>query len=117
VIIIGVLLISIIIVILIDKQSTNYLKVKNNKSADTNSFLITNVNIIPMNQDTVLVNKMVYIKDGTIHKIADIIEVDGVEILDTKNRYLTPGLIDMNLVYIYQMVLQQLGIYGVCQCT
>ena len=67
VIITGILLISIIIMLLLDIQSTNYLKVKN-KSADNNSFLITNTNIIPMNQDTLLVSKMVYIKDGIIQK-------------------------------------------------
>ena len=74
-IVIGVLLISIAVILLVDKQSTNYLKVKNNKSAHNNSFLITNVNIIPMNQDTILVNKMVHIKDGIIQKIADRIEI------------------------------------------
>tara|TARA_R110001632_G_scaffold83134_3_gene184225 strand:- start:4626 stop:6059 length:1434 start_codon:yes stop_codon:yes gene_type:complete len=108
VIIIGVLLISIAITLLVDKQSTNYLKVKKNKSADNNSFLITNVNIIPMNQDTILVDKMVYIKDGIIQKIADSIEIDGVETLDAKNKYLTPGLIDMH-VHVWDRY--ELGLY------
>ena len=107
-IIIGVLLISIAVVMLIDKQSTNYLKVENNKSAGNNSFLITNVNIIPMSQDTVLVNKMIYIKNGAIHKIDDVIEVNGVEIHDAKNKYLTPGLIDMH-VHIWDRY--ELGLY------
>ena len=107
VIITGILLISIIIMLLVDIQSTNYLKVKN-KSADNNSFLITNTNIIPMNQDTLLVSKMVYIKDGIIQKIADSIEIDGVEILDAKNKYLTPGLIDMH-VHVWDRY--ELGLY------
>ena len=107
VIITGILLISIIIMLLLDIQSTNYLKVKN-KSADNNSFLITNTNIIPMNQDTLLVSKMVYIKDGIIQKIADSIEIDGVEILDAKNKYLTPGLIDMH-VHVWDRY--ELGLY------
>lgn len=108
VIIIGVSLLSIAIMLLVDTQSTNYLKVKNNKPADNNSFLITNINIIPMNQDTLLVDKMVYIKDGIIQKIADNIDVDGVETLDAKNKYLTPGLIDMH-VHVWDRY--ELGLY------
>ena len=86
VIIIGVLLISIAILLLVDKQNTNYLKINNIKSADNNSFLITNVNIIPMNQDTILVDKMVHIKDGIIQKVADRIEINGIETLDAKGK-------------------------------
>lgn len=107
-IIIGVLLLFIAIILLVDKQSTNYLKVKNFESVDSNSFLIANANIIPMNQDTVLVDKMVYIKDGIIQKIADKIEIDGVETLDAKNKYLTPGLIDMH-VHVWDRY--ELGLY------
>ena len=108
VMIIGILLIFIAIMLLVDKQNTNYLKVKNNNSADNNSFLITNVNIIPMNQDTILVNKMVYIKDGIIQKVADKIEINGIETLDAKNKYLTPGLIDMH-VHVWDRY--ELGLY------
>ena len=108
IIIIGVLLIFIAIALLVDTQSTNYLKVKNNEFANNNSFLITNVNIIPMSQDTILVNKMVYIKEGMIQEIADTIEIDNVEILDAKNKYLTPGLIDMH-VHVWDRY--ELGLY------
>ena len=108
VIIIGVLLISIAILLLVDKQNTNYLKINNIKSADNNSFLITNVNIIPMNQDTILVDKMVHIKDGIIQKVADRIEINGIETLDAKNKYLTPGLIDMH-VHVWDRY--ELGLY------
>ena len=108
IIIIGILLISIAIILLVDRLGTNYLKVENNEFADNNSFLITNVNIIPMNQDTILVNKMVHIKDGVIQNIADNIEIKGVEIIDAKNKYLTPGLIDMH-VHIWDKY--ELGLY------
>jgi len=107
-IIIGVLLIFVAIVLLVDNQSTNYLKVENNKSAHNNSFLITNVNVIPMHQDTILVDKTVYIKAGIIQKIADTIDIKGVEIIDAKNKYLTPGLIDMH-VHIWDRY--ELGLY------
>jgi hypothetical protein len=107
-IIIGVLLLFIAVVLLIDKQSTNYLKVENIEFVKDDSYLITNVNIIPMNQDTILVDKTVYIKDGFIHEIADNIETDGVTIIDAQNRYLTPGLIDMH-VHIWDRY--ELGLY------
>ena len=107
-IVIGVLLISITIVVLVDKQSTRYLKFEKNEFAKNNSYLIANVNIIPMNQDTILVDKVVYIKNGIIQKIADKIEIDGVEILDAKNKYLTPGLIDMH-VHVWDRY--ELGLY------
>ena len=98
-ILLSILLVTIVIVLFVDKQNTNYLNVENNKFATNSTYLITNVNIIPMHQDTVLVDKMVYIKNGFINNIADTIEVKGVEIIDAKYKYLTPGLIDMH-VYI-----------------
>lgn len=107
-ILIGILLISIVIVLFIDNQNTNYLMVKNNKLANNNSYQITNINIIPMNQDTILVDKMVYIKDGIIQNIADNIEIKDVEIINAKNKYLTPGLIDMH-VHVWDRF--ELGLY------
>lgn len=105
---IGIFLIFIAIVVFVDKQNTNYLKVKNIKFANNNSYLITNVNIIPMNQDTILVDKMVYIKDGIINNIADNIIIKDVEIINAKDKYLTPGLIDMH-VHIWDRY--ELGLY------
>ena len=107
-ILIGLVLITIIITLGVDVQSTSYLKVKKNEFANNDSYLITNVNIVPMDQDTVLIDKMIYIKDGVIQTIADSIEINGVEILDAKNKYLTPGLIDMH-VHIWDRY--ELGLY------
>jgi hypothetical protein len=61
-----------------------------------------------MNQDTVLVDKMVYVKNGLIQEIADSIEVKGVEIIDGNNKFLTPGLIDMH-VHVWDKY--ELGLY------
>jgi len=105
---IGVLVLIAIITLWIDSSGTNYLKVNKNEPTSNNSYLITNVNIIPMNQDTVLVDKMVYIKEGIIEKIADTIEVKGIEIMNAKNKYLTPGLIDMH-VHVWDRY--ELGLY------
>jgi len=107
-ILLAILLVAMVIVLFVDKQNTNYLNVENNEFANNNSYLITNVNIIPMNQDTILVDKMVYIKDGFIHEIGDTIVTQGVEIIDAKDKYLTPGLIDMH-VHIWDRY--ELGLY------
>ncbi|MFY7670424.1 amidohydrolase family protein [Tenacibaculum sp. MEBiC06402] len=107
-ILIGILLLTIVIIIFVDSQNTNYLKVENNEFAKTNSYLIKNVNIVPMNQDTILVNKMVYIKNGVIKNIANKIEISDVKIIDAKNKYLTPGLIDMH-VHLWDKY--ELGLY------
>jgi hypothetical protein len=103
-----VLVLTGIITLWVDSLGTNYLKVNKNEPTSNNSYLITNVNIIPMNQDTVLVDKMVYLKDGVIEKIADTIEVGGIQIFDAENKYLTPGLIDMH-VHVWDRY--ELGLY------
>jgi len=105
---IGVLLLAILIIIGIDAQNTSYLKVKKNVDAANDSYLITNVNVIPMTQDTVLQDQMVFIKDGLIEAIDDHIDMDGVEIVDAQNTYLTPGLIDMH-VHVWDRY--ELGLY------
>ena len=105
---IGVLIITILVIIGIDAQNTSYLKVKNNPSGTTDSYFIANVNIIPMNRDTVLPHKMVYIKDGLIQSIGENLNVDGVEVIDGQNKYLMPGLIDMH-VHVWDRY--ELGLY------
>lgn len=57
-----------------------------------------------MNQDTVLVDKMVFIKEDFIEKIADIFEVNGIQIFDGEQKYLTPRLIDMRKFLIITIV-------------
>lgn len=105
---IGLLVITVLIILGIDSYNTSYLKIKNNNYASNDSYLITNVNVVPMNQDTILVNKMVYIKDGIIEKIADNIDIKDVEIVDAKNKFITPGLIDMH-VHVWDKY--ELGLY------
>ena len=105
---IGVLVLIGIITLWVDSSRTNYLDIHKDESTFNNTYLITNVNVIPMNQDTVLVDKMVYIKEGFIEKIADNIQVDGIQIFDGENRYLTPGLIDMH-VHVWDRY--ELGLY------
>lgn len=105
---IGLLALIIIITLWVDSSGTNYLEINKNESVSHNSYLIKNVNVIPMNQDTVLVDKMVYIKEGIIQKIADTIKVNGIQVFDAENKYLTPGLIDMH-VHVWDRY--ELGLY------
>ena len=104
----GLLVLIAIITLWMDSSGTNYLEMNKNASASNNSYLIKNVNVIPMNQDTVLVDKMAYIKEGIIEKIADTIEVNGIQIFDGEDKYLTPGLIDMH-VHVWDRY--ELGLY------
>jgi hypothetical protein len=61
-----------------------------------------------MNQDTVLKNKTVYIKQGVIDQIADSLMVKGVEVINAKNKFLSPGLIDMH-IHLWERY--ELGLY------
>ncbi|WP_299440365.1 amidohydrolase family protein [uncultured Aquimarina sp.] len=107
-ILIGILLITILIILGVDIQKTSYLKVKKNEFANNNSYLIRNVNIIPMTQDTILTNKMIYVKEGIIQSIENSIKVQDIEVIDGENRYVMPGLIDMH-VHIWDRY--ELGLY------
>ncbi len=110
-IITGIILITIVFVIIklgVDIKRTSYLKIKNNEHANIDSYIIKNANIIPMNKDTVLVNKMIYFKNGIIQEIADNIEFDNVEIINLENKFLMPGLIDMH-VHVWDRY--ELGLY------
>ncbi|MFA0961117.1 amidohydrolase family protein [Roseivirga sp. BDSF3-8] len=104
----GILLLTVIVIHWIDTSGTSYLDIDKNEPSLDNSCLITHVNVIPMNADTVLENKMVYIRNGVIEKIADNIAISGVEVFDAQNKYMVPGLIDMH-VHIWDKY--ELGLY------
>ncbi|WP_412983899.1 amidohydrolase family protein [Pontimicrobium sp. IMCC45349] len=97
-----------VVTIWIDSYKTNYLKINKNSIDSKDTYLITNINVIPMHKDTILKNNMVLIKDGIINRIADTIQIDNVEIIDGQNKFLTPGLIDMH-VHIWDRY--ELGLY------
>lgn len=62
--------------------------------------VVKNVNVIPINQNTVLKNKSVLIENGKIIKIDDFkkLNLDKTEkIINAKNKYLMPGLADMHV--------------------
>lgn len=97
-----------IIFLAIDVHNTAYLKIKNNPGLNETSYLITNINIVPMSKDTILTHKTVWVKNGIIENIADSIAMEGIEIIDGGNKFLSPGLIDMH-THIWDK--QELGLY------
>ena len=105
---VGLVFIVIAIILVTDNLGTSYLKVKNNMSLNNSTYLINNVNVVPMNQDTVLMDKVVYIKNGLIENISENIDVKEIEVFDAKGKYLVPGLIDMH-VHVWDRY--ELGLY------
>ncbi|MDT0552738.1 amidohydrolase family protein [Urechidicola vernalis] len=96
------------IIIKLDYNTTSYLKLKNQPTLQQNSYLIKNVNVIPMTSDTVFRNQMVLIENGIISKVAKHIKNKDIEIIDGQNQFLSPGLIDMH-VHVWDK--QELGLY------
>jgi len=62
-------------------------------------FLIRNVSLISMEEDTIVANSDVLISNGRIKQIGKGLQTDGskVMIIDGTNKYLMPGLADMHL--------------------
>lgn len=102
---IGIIILTAVITLWVDSSRISYLDIEKDTK---NSYLITNVNIIPMYQDTVLSNKMVLVKDGIIEKIGDDITSENITIIDGNKKFLSPGLIDMH-VHIWDRY--ELGLY------
>jgi hypothetical protein len=94
--------------LIIDKRGTAYLEVTGNPALESTTYLISNVNIVPMTADTVLLNQMVLIQDGMIARIADAITDSTAKVFDAGGGYLTPGLVDMH-VHVWDEY--ELGLY------
>ncbi|WP_440874629.1 amidohydrolase family protein [Thalassotalea sp. PLHSN55] len=68
------------------------------------SFLLTNVNIVDVENQKIQPAKNILINNGKIEKIADShksIKVNKLTVIDGKGGYITPGLIDMH-VHMYE---------------
>lgn len=90
----------------IDTFNTRYLNTSNFDSS--NSWVIKNVHVIPMHQDTVLRNQTVVIESGRIKAISEAPDTQGFPEIDAKGKYLLPGLIDMH-VHVWDKY--ELGLY------
>ncbi|WDI30213.1 amidohydrolase family protein [Hyphococcus flavus] len=63
-------------------------------------YVVENVNVITMQDDTPLLNHAVVVSDGKILAIgpsADVVVPDGAEVIDGGGRWLAPGLTDMHV--------------------
>jgi hypothetical protein len=61
---------------------------------------ITNVNIVPMDRETVLENMTIVVRNGVIESLlpsADTDIPDNARVIDANGRYLLPGLTDMHV--------------------
>lgn len=57
--------------------------------------LITNVNLVPMDSNRLLMNKTVLVEAGIIRGIYDELpELSGFQVIEGEGKYLTPGLMD-----------------------
>ena len=66
----------------------------------TADFLLENVNIVPMNEETILEGKAIAVRDGRIVAIldsGDTAEVRTEKRVDGQGRYVMPGLADMHV--------------------
>lgn len=102
------ILIVVIGVFIIDSYQTSFLKVKNQPEAGLNSYMIRNVNIVPMTSDTVLTNSSITITNGLITNIGDTSNPDNLTEIDGLGGFLSPGLNDMH-VHIWDKY--ELGLY------
>jgi imidazolonepropionase-like amidohydrolase len=86
--------------------NTSYLKI--DKENTSNSYLIRNVNVVPMTADTLLINKVVLVKEGRVVKISDSVFSNDLPVIDGENQFLSPGLIDMH-THVWDK--HELGLY------
>ena len=80
--------------------SSNEIK---NKQTD-NSFVLSNINIVDVENQTIMPSKTIVVKKGKITSIVDHIPpltFSNLKVIDGKGGYVTPGLIDMH-VHIYE---------------
>ena len=102
------LILIIIVLFIVDSFNSSYLKTKNIKNSNNSTYIINNVNIIPMTKDTILKNKSVLIKNGIIEEIGDSITNKNIAVINAQGKYLSPGLIDMH-VHVWDTY--ELGMY------
>lgn len=72
------------------------------KKEEAKSFylLITNANIVDVEKDSILQNKLIAINGDTIRVVGDMAEIDhfkGHKTIDAQNKYIMPGLWDMHV--------------------
>ncbi len=99
------ILLFIVVVFEVDAFKTNYLK-RNVEIVD--SYVIENVNLVPMTSDAVLYHQKIWIEKGRIKAYGDALESEGLKVIDGQNQYVMPGLVDMH-VHLWDKY--ELGLY------
>ncbi|WP_291796533.1 amidohydrolase family protein [Lutibacter sp.] len=61
-----------------------------------------------MSKDTILTNKTIFVENGIIKNIDDSIVMEGIEVIDGENKFISPGLIDMH-THVWDK--HELGLY------
>ncbi len=102
------MLIALMSILISDAYQTSFLKVRNQPEAGLNSYIIRNVNIVPMTSDTVLTNSSVTITNGLISSIGDTSNLENLTEIDGSDGFLSPGLTDMH-VHVWDKY--ELGLY------
>ena len=95
--------IGILVVLGLDSRKNSYLRIE--KTVD--SYVIKNVNIVPMTGDTVLSNYDILVRNNVISKIAPDIRT-RIQPIDGTGKFIIPGLADMH-VHVWDDY--ELGLY------
>gem|GEM_PF-431834 len=93
---------------MVEQSKTSYLEIDRNSGLLNNSYVITNVNVVPMTTDIVLTNQTVRIVDGMIKSINEEAPTVNENVIDGNGAFLSPGLIDMH-VHVWDRF--ELGLY------
>ncbi|MRX66319.1 amidohydrolase family protein [Maribacter luteus] len=98
------MVVAISVILILDKKNTSYLKI----GKTTDSYVIKNVNVVPMTRDTVLYKQDILVEKGLISKIAPNLVTDSMVQIDGSGKYLVPGLADLH-VHVWDDY--ELGLY------
>lgn len=107
-VVIVIMLIALVSILVVDSYQTSFLQIDNQQEAGLDSYIIRNVNIVPMTSDTVLTNSSVTIIDGMISSIGDTSNPENLREIDGRGGFLSPGLTDMH-VHVWDRY--ELGLY------
>lgn len=95
-------------VLMVDTMRTDYLEIDHVHEAQSDSYVLRHVHVLPMTMDTVLEDHSVRIRGGVIEAVGSNLATDGLPEVDGKGRYLLPGLMDMH-VHVWDEY--ELGLY------
>ena len=93
-------LLSLLLVLLLSSITPHTVALdRREQKSETAIVAFTNVNVVPMDEERVLANQTVVVRDGRIAQIGAASKVKvpkGAQRIDGRNRYLLPGLVDMH---------------------